>query len=1364
MDGNSDEVVKWKAVAAAFHGGALVHCETFTSTEDAVRYLHSYQGHLRDEAATATVSRKHHDFYYHPDNLPGPVGLSVFFSHGVAYPCSLCKHASVTLNAGRFKYKCKAPVNVLNPLVHASPPERSSSDDLNLRRLEHLAVMHTPYFVMLFLELVKQKHYSFHTGHNAKCSIASCLCHELCLSGRKVPAYPDGVSLSPTLRTLARGEVSTYCLSVLVPRVHLEDILHSLASVCVARQTGERGLVGQVGCRSPPLLPLTPKLDCLVLEDVAHDRAVMMHTITTLDSRWQPLSSWMTNMHGKRLQEPLVSTRNNVFLRVLGSLRDMCLQDKRPSRHLYSVGKTPQESRLAKAFFVHSPPTELKLGWAQEFYDWKCVAKKESGSSVFARDRKCLIKRRTAHGNGIVTRILDKMRWCSYTPWSAVQALRCSEGRVSAMSCLECKRRLLASCVYLMECAAVEASRQCDWLVRNEAVIQLCWLVYRIHKPQGCLVEKWIDAWSESIVLHSLCFQEHKAEGRLCDLETLVVMYANDHLPVVVSETTTGAATLSREGRASDDLAPDSALLEAIARNDRFSSPKREPVVVCSSAKQVDDVNISMVAVDVLTETTSTATEARGQDVDVIARALVSCFPRVAVSALHRLTLNVPESRKCSGRIWPLFVTRACYQLYKALALPVSPSPMYTLELLARAWRRVNPEVLGRFIPTSPGGFVKVSSDHYAKHLVGPISTLADLGLVSELERNLMLRVLGEGVLPCFAGEGDSLPDRLVSSTVALLVFGEFDKRDDSESCDYRTVTSAGLLYFAAWYVLVYLVSVHMQPTLKDKLSRTGSIADKHLCASLKREWGTEGSAPDYDFAGRRVAQALGIVFKDLLETRTVLRIVELYVPVLLAQLPYAKKLNCIPGSVKTAIESRDVCSDSYDQEQSLQENRPYSEANGYAAEATKQAPHGPDREFDPQCATPHVLNEAREDCDYNRVDVEDISRLSLVPESVETFHGGAYSCDQERSLQENRPSPKADGDMLEASRQPETIKYHHPHRICKGLLVDVHRLGGWSGFLTRWSALAEPVEETQRVSAPVVKNPCMTNIAFTGYTKTRREMGTLDRFLTVSFGTLAEALWVLFMYGAEREELSSTASVSATEPATPEALAVMVHLAVKCFEQHGADKTFNGVCNDIQKMYTGTCHREEAFLPITAIVGGLFGMNVELNVDGKGAWYVIVKGVNQLAVRVPHEKPTLDCYHGGTLHAYVRLNNLKVVKVQSDNYCGFHTVAKLLGLGDKDSDRESLASKTSRYMTQNERKTGIRAYLDLHKIQSEEALTNLLMRTNRWLSSEEVTFMLEAHDKLSAMITENSYPIYTATRCHFLIKAAHFEPVMPLV
>ncbi|KAE8287285.1 hypothetical protein D5F01_LYC13323 [Larimichthys crocea] len=877
---------------------------------------------------------------------------------------------------------------------------------------------------------------------------------------------------------------------------------------------------------------------------------------------------------------------------------------------------------------------ELKLGWAQEFYDWKCVAKKESGSSVFARDRKCLIKRKAAHGNGIVICILDKMRWCGYTPWSAVQALRCSEGRVSAMSCLECKCRLLASC-------------------------------------------------------------------------------------------------------------------------------------------------------------------------------------------------------KCSGRIWPVFVnaTRACYQLYKALALPVSPSLMYTLELLARAWRRVNPKALERFIPMSTGGFVKVSSDHYAKHLVGPVRTLSDLGLVNELERNLTLRALSEGVLPCFPGEGDSVPDRLMSSTVALTfaacglrVFGEFDKRDDGESCDYLTVTSAGLLYFAACYVIVYVASVHMQPVLKDKLSRTGSNADKHICSSLRREWEAEGSAPNYEFAGRRGTQALGIVFKDLLETRTVLRVVELYVPVLLAQLPYAKKLNCIPGSVKTAIESRDVwfvrqhgehnpqlegdeppfiylgnlahglhssiegtlkrsytrpiaqalrrtdgefdpwCDtlyvlteahddddddddvdvediprlslqldsdetfyspDGFDQGRPQRENRPSTGADSYTPEAPKQVLYGPDREFDPRCATPHVLNEDRDDDDDDDdVYVEDISRLSLQLDSDEIFLDYAP----------------------EVSQHPEAIEYC---RICKGLLVNVHKLGfdADNGFLTNVDTLDKAKDSGRRgMSAPVVKTPCMTNIASTRYTKTRREMEVKDLYLTPSCGTLIEALWVLFMHSAVREEPSSTASVSATEPATPEALAVM-----RSWEAMNGELNVDGYHYYIfNKDYCGMrapgslCYSE-------------------------GVWRVIVEGVGRLAVRVPHEKSTVHCYHDGTLGAYVRLNDLKVVKVPSDSYCGFHTVAVLLGF-TKGSDecardlRERLVLETSIYMTQHKQTEGIRTYLEFHEIKRQRDLTTLLMTPNRWLSVEEVAFILEAYGKPSAVITENSYPIYTATCCHFLIKACHYEPVMSIM
>eukprot|EP00063_Salmo_salar_P050491 XP_014025326.1 PREDICTED: uncharacterized protein LOC106584481 [Salmo salar] len=117
-----------------------------------------------------------------------------------------------------------------------------------------------------------------------------------------------------------------------------------------------------------------------------------------------------------------------------------------------------------------------------------------------------------------------------------------------------------------------------------------------------------------------------------------------------------------------------------------------------------DDVNICT-AVDVLPKGPDNM-EARAQEVDVIARALVLCFPRVATSALDELTLRAPNTLRFSARIWPVFVnsTRACYQLFKALALPVSPSPVYILELLARGWRYIRPDILGRFIPMSTGG------------------------------------------------------------------------------------------------------------------------------------------------------------------------------------------------------------------------------------------------------------------------------------------------------------------------------------------------------------------------------------------------------------------------------------------------------------------------------------------------------------------------------------------------------------------------------------------------------------------------------------------------------------------------------------
>ena len=211
----------------------------------------------------------------------------------------------------------------------------------------------------------------------------------------------------------------------------------------------------------------------------------------------------------------------------------------------------------------------------------------------------------------------------------------------------------------------------------------------------------------------------------------------------------------------------------------------------------------------------------------------------------------------------------------------------------------------------STGGRVKVSSDHYTKHPLGPVNTLVSLRQISESEKNLIIKLLHKGLLPCFAAEGDSAPDRLVSSTIDL-TFAACGTRvfelavDDDTTGSHITVTSAGLLYFAAWYVLVYIGTLQMQPTLKKRLSRTGSDADKHLCLSLNLERLTEGSYHCTVLDNREIMQALRIVFRDLLDTDTVLSVTELYVPELLVQQPYASNLNLIPNSVKRALESRD--------------------------------------------------------------------------------------------------------------------------------------------------------------------------------------------------------------------------------------------------------------------------------------------------------------------------------------------------------------------------------------------------------------------------------------------------------------------------
>ncbi|KAI4792910.1 hypothetical protein KUCAC02_033105 [Chaenocephalus aceratus] len=250
--------------------------------------------------------------------------------------------------------------------------------------------------------------------------------------------------------------------------------------------------------------------------------------------------------------------------------------------------------------------------------------------------------------------------------------------------------------------------------------------------------------------------------------------------------------------------------------------------------------------------------------------------------------------------------------------------------------------------------------------------------------------------------------------------------------------------------------------------------------------------------------------------------------------------------------------------------------------------------------------------------------------------------------------------------------------------------------------------------------------------------------------------------------------------------MAVMVHLVAKSIQ--GESGTVLAVCNNVKTVYDTVCQEESEFLPIAAIVGGMFGLNVELNASGwtyeivnrhyggkwapgsarysGGRWYVIRQG-DWATVRIPRETGNVDCYHTGTLSAYMRLNDLKVDTVPSDNHCGFHAVAALLGTRDRvglechEGVRRELVRKTATYMMDRKgSQVEIRVYLELNSIDGVGALEDLLMEHNRWLSTEELTFMLSAHGKRAEVIAEHSYPIYTSECTYVLLKDNHYEPV----
>lgn len=390
-------VVKWERVSSALYAGALDNYNgTFSNTQAIIDYLHTYR-------VDPGIVRKPSDFYYHPENLKGPIGLSELFSEGACDRCRLCEKLSMSLEEGKFVYHND----------HNHVDDSASSDPPDLIRLKHLAVLHTPYFLLLFLELVENKRYVLHTDTYDRHTLASwiynvfkvdqscfpqkldftflmiwwryqdrrssrllgisipcyleihtgngtwtpkldsfanrkpdplysfisnkCLCYDIW--PERATSYAKYADLSPNITTTGTSaQASTFAFRTMIPKLHSEAILDSLV-----RTYEDRGCRMCVTRDIECCTPVEPRLDCLVLEDVGHPKAAMMHILVTLHKNWQPLESWVSNA-----QHVDFAVLSKVATGVLGFLRHMCSKNERPPRQLYT-----EVHKLSDVFFVH---------------------------------------------------------------------------------------------------------------------------------------------------------------------------------------------------------------------------------------------------------------------------------------------------------------------------------------------------------------------------------------------------------------------------------------------------------------------------------------------------------------------------------------------------------------------------------------------------------------------------------------------------------------------------------------------------------------------------------------------------------------------------------------------------------------------------------------------------------------------------------------------------------------------------------------------------------------------------------------------------------------------------------------------------
>lgn len=184
-----DEIQRWKKIANAVYNGALdQYCgreNMFATTANLLDYLYKY---TTTQQQPITNSLNGDGGYFYPKHLNGSLKLKTFMlllirqEQSITYRCQLCHNLVIKHtenNEGEHSGQFLCETNTARVVDFSTA----------LQCLQHLAIFHTPLFIMLFIELVRKKQHDLHIDQKARRDIAQYIFDRLGDVSKKLTTY-----------------------------------------------------------------------------------------------------------------------------------------------------------------------------------------------------------------------------------------------------------------------------------------------------------------------------------------------------------------------------------------------------------------------------------------------------------------------------------------------------------------------------------------------------------------------------------------------------------------------------------------------------------------------------------------------------------------------------------------------------------------------------------------------------------------------------------------------------------------------------------------------------------------------------------------------------------------------------------------------------------------------------------------------------------------------------------------------------------------------------------------------------------------------------------------------------------------------